>query len=89
MHTTPHSKPHTPNTMENSILVSWVSLIRKKYKGNRKINMEVQGKNNFISKNTLANYNIISVCSLSIFIFSQLLLKRHSANPPKKEKKKA
>lgn len=50
MHTTPHSKPHTPNTMENSILVSCVTFItKKKYKGNRNIHMEVQDKNNLIS----------------------------------------
>lgn len=73
MHTTPHSKPHTPNTMENSILVSCVNLITKKYKDNRNINAEVQDKITLFHKTH--NYNVISVCTLSIFIFSQLLFK--------------
>lgn len=30
MHTTPQSKPNTPNTMENSVLVSCVSLVTNK-----------------------------------------------------------
>lgn len=56
MHTTPQSKPNTPNTMENSVLVSCVSLVTNKQteKSNRNINIEVQDKIILFNKTHLA-----------------------------------